>query len=55
MKTYFRYILLAVLACCNITVFADTDEEVEKEDNDFYGTTPYIELKDMPDLYSCMP
>ena len=23
MKTYFRYILLAVLACCNITVFAE--------------------------------
>jgi hypothetical protein len=36
-------------------VYAATEEEQYQSDNKFYGTTPFIELKDMPDLYVCMP
>jgi len=45
----------AILVCCMTTAFAANEEEVSRKDNKFYGTTPFIELKDMPDLYACMP
>ena len=55
MRIDLRYVIFAVLTCCMTMVYAATEEEQYQSDNKFYGTTPFIELKDMPDLYVCMP
>ena len=55
MKKNLRFILLAAFACCLTTAFADAVDKNYEKDNTFYGTTPYIELANMPDLGACMP
>ena len=55
MRKNLRFIILAAFVCCLTTAFADTVDENYEKDNTFYGTTPYIELANMPDLYACMP
>lgn len=54
MKKNLRFILLAAFACCLTTAFADAVDTNYEKDNTFYGTTPYIELANMPDLGACM-
>lgn len=55
MKNIFRFTLMAAILCCTSVAFAQGDYDKYEKDNETYGTTPYINLSDMPRLYNCMP
>lgn len=55
MKKFYQHVILAALMCCTSTVFAQGDYDKYEKDNATYGTTPFINLSDMPQLYDCMP
>lgn len=55
MKKIFNYIILAALTCCVTVTYAQGDYDKYEKDNQAYGTTPFINLSDMPQLYNCMP
>jgi acid phosphatase (class A) len=56
MKKFYQSVILAALACCISTVaYAQGDYDKYEKDNATYGTTPFINLSDMPQLYDCMP
>ena len=55
MKKVFNYIILAALTCCVTVTYAQGDYDKYEKDNQTYGTTPFINLSDMPQLYNCMP
>ena len=55
MKKFYQHVILAALMCCTSTVFAQGDYDKYEKDNATYGTTPFINLSDMPELYDCMP
>lgn len=56
MKKNFQNMMLAALVCCIATVAqAQGDYDKYEQDNATYGTTPFINLSDMPRLYDCMP
>lgn len=50
-----RRLMLTVLACTMTVAYAQGDYDKYDDDNTFYGTTPFINLSDMPRLYDCMP
>ena len=56
MKKIYQNLIAAVLLCCMTSVvYAQGDYEKYEKDNETYGTTPFINLSDMPRLYNCMP
>ena len=55
MKRVYRLLFLAVFMCCVSFAYAQGDYDKYEEDNTTYGTTPFINLSDMPTLYDCMP
>ncbi len=56
MKRFYQQILFAALVCCVSSVaYAQGDYDQYEKDNASYGTTPFINLSDMPNLYDCMP
>ena len=55
MRKTLRFIILAALICCVTVAFAQGDYDKYEKDNETYGTTPFINLTDMPQLYDCIP
>jgi len=55
MRKTLRFIILAALTCCVTVAFAQGDYDKYEKDNETYGTTPFINLTDMPQLYDCIP
>ena len=47
--------IVATVAFVATAAIAQGDYKEYEKDNKFYGTTPFINLSDMPDLYSAMP
>lgn len=50
-----RRLALAALACTMTVAYAQGDYDKYEQDNETYGTTPFINLSDMPKLYDCIP
>ena len=55
MRKTLSFIILAALTCCVTVAFAQGDYDKYEKDNETYGTTPFINLTDMPQLYDCIP
>lgn len=56
MRKFYQSVILAALVCCISTAaYAQGDYDKYEKDNNTYGTTPFINLSDMPKLYDCMP
>lgn len=55
MRRTFHMLAIAVLVCLTTTTYAQGDYDKYEKDNETYGTTPYINLSDMPVLKNCMP
>lgn len=55
MRKLLSSIILAALTCCVTVVYAQGDYDKYEKDNETYGTTPFINLTDMPQLYDCIP
>ena len=50
-----RCFMVAAFACGMTVAYAQGDYDKYEKDNETYGTTPFINLSDMPKLYDCMP
>ena len=55
MKKNLRFLILSAIVCCMTTANAQGDYDKYEKDTTTYGTTPFINLSDMPQLYDCMP
>ena len=55
MRKTLSFIILAAFICCTSVAFAQGDYDKYEKDNETYGTTPFINLTDMPQLYDCIP
>jgi acid phosphatase (class A) len=55
MRQINRFFVLAAFVCCMTTAYAQGDYDKYEHDNETYGTTPFINLSDMPKLFECMP
>ena len=50
-----RCLALAAMVCTMTVAYAQGDYDKYDKDNETYGTTPFINLSDMPRLYDCIP
>lgn len=50
-----RCLALAAFVCTMTVAYAQGDYDKYDKDNETYGTTPFINLSDMPRLYDCIP
>lgn len=50
-----RCLALAAFVCTMTVAYAQGDYDKYDNDNETYGTTPFINLSDMPRLYDCIP